>query len=127
MKRNARYLTLASIAVLGTLQTGLAQDPLEALEEIAIIEQKVMVPMRDGVRLATDIIRPKSEAPVPTIFVRTPYNFNLYRDGEPQTGRLGAALEAAHRHPFDRAQHSRGPQDGEGDRGGWRHPGHRRR
>jgi putative CocE/NonD family hydrolase len=35
-----------------------------------------MVPMRDGVRLATDIYRPKGiEEDLPTIFVRTPYNF----------------------------------------------------
>ena len=30
----------------------------EQLEEIAVIEKKMMVPMRDGVRLATDIYRP---------------------------------------------------------------------
>ena len=49
----------------------------EALEEIAVIDKKVMVPMRDGVRLATDIYRPKDAGgPLPTIFVRTPYNFN---------------------------------------------------
>jgi putative CocE/NonD family hydrolase len=49
----------------------------KTLEKIAISEKKVMVPMRDGVRLATDIYRPKGvEADLPTIFVRTPYNFN---------------------------------------------------
>ncbi len=49
------------------------------LESLAIIERKVMVPMRDGVRLATDIYRPKNAAgPVPIIFVRTPYNFNFW-------------------------------------------------
>ena len=35
-----------------------AQDTLPIyykLAEIAVIEQKVMIPMRDGVRLATDI------------------------------------------------------------------------
>lgn len=50
-----------------------------ALEEIATIDRKVMVPMRDGVRLATDVYRPTNVArPVPTIFVRTPYNFNYW-------------------------------------------------
>jgi uncharacterized protein len=34
-----------------------------------------MIPMRDGVRLSTDIYRPKGDAgKYPTIFVRTPYN-----------------------------------------------------
>ncbi len=51
------------------------------LESIATIEKKLMVPMRDGVGLATDIYLPKEAtgeegAPVPTIFWRTPYNFS---------------------------------------------------
>jgi putative CocE/NonD family hydrolase len=50
------------------------------LDSLAVIDRKVMMPMRDGVRLATDIYRPKNAAPgsVPTIFVRTPYNFNYW-------------------------------------------------
>jgi putative CocE/NonD family hydrolase len=39
------------------------------------IEQDLMVPMRDGVRLATDLYRPADVAgPLPTILIRTPYN-----------------------------------------------------
>jgi predicted acyl esterase len=39
------------------------------------IERNVMVPMRDGVRLATDLYRPKDVAgPLPTVLMRTPYN-----------------------------------------------------
>ena len=38
-----------------------------------------MMPMRDGVRLATDIYRPKNAAgPVPIVFSKTPYNFNYW-------------------------------------------------
>jgi putative CocE/NonD family hydrolase len=49
------------------------------LESAAIIDRKVMVPMRDGIRLATDIYRPKNATgPVPVIWVRTPYNFNYW-------------------------------------------------
>jgi predicted acyl esterase len=49
------------------------------LESIAIIERKVMVPMRDGKRMATDVYRPKDQSKkYPTIFVRTPYNFNYW-------------------------------------------------
>jgi putative CocE/NonD family hydrolase len=49
------------------------------LESIAVIDRKVMVPMRDGVHLATDIYRPKNaSSPVPIIWVRTPYNFNYW-------------------------------------------------
>ena len=50
------------------------EDVWAQLEEIAIIDQKVMMPMRDGIRLCTDIYRPKTDKPVPIIFSRTPYN-----------------------------------------------------
>jgi uncharacterized protein len=49
------------------------------LESFAIIERKVMVPMRDGKRMQADIYRPKDESKkYPIIFVRTPYNFNFW-------------------------------------------------
>jgi hypothetical protein len=63
----------------------------EKLNEIAIVDQKVMMPMRDGVRLATDIYRPKTDKPVPIIFSRTPYNFNSWLDGEERTRVLETA------------------------------------
>ena len=49
------------------------------LESGAIIDRKVMVPMRDGKRMAADIYRPKDTSKkYPIIFVRTPYNFNFW-------------------------------------------------
>jgi uncharacterized protein len=57
------------------------------LESLAIIERKVMVPMRDGKRMAADIYRPKDTSKkYPIIFVRTPYNFNFWdvRGGAPR-------------------------------------------
>ena len=49
------------------------------LQSIAIVERKLMIPMRDGVRIATDVYRPKDTSKkYPTIFVRTPYNFNFW-------------------------------------------------
>src|SRR5687767_2409012 len=49
------------------------------LQSIAIVERKVMMPMRDGVRLATDIYRPRNATgKVGTVFVKTPYNFNFW-------------------------------------------------
>ena len=56
------------------------------LQSLAVVERKVMMPMRDGVRLATDIYRPKNAAgKVPIVFVKTPYNFNYWdvRNGVP--------------------------------------------
>lgn len=48
------------------------------LENVAIIDRKVMVKMRDGKLMAADIYRPKNAGKVPIIFVRTPYNFNYW-------------------------------------------------
>ena len=49
------------------------------LEDVAIIDRKVMVPMKDGARMAADIYRPKDTSKkYPIIFSRTPYNFNFW-------------------------------------------------
>jgi putative CocE/NonD family hydrolase len=49
------------------------------LQRIAVVERKMMVRMRDGKRMAADVYRPKTRAPkFPTIFSRTPYNFNFW-------------------------------------------------
>src|SRR6266404_5826522 len=68
------------------------------LEAIAIIDRKVMVPMRDGKRMAADLYRPKDTSKkYPTIFVRTPYNFNFWdvRNGAPRD--LTTELDAVKR------------------------------
>jgi putative CocE/NonD family hydrolase len=57
------------------------------LEALAVIERKVMVPMRDGTRMAADVYYPKDASKkYPTIFSRTPYNFNYWdvRNGVPR-------------------------------------------
>jgi len=49
------------------------------LESIAVIDRKLMIPMRDGKRMAADVYRPKDASKkYPIIFVRTPYNFNYW-------------------------------------------------
>jgi len=49
------------------------------LESVAIIDRKLMIPMRDGKRMAADVYRPKDTSKrYPIIFVRTPYNFNFW-------------------------------------------------
>src|ERR1700761_4182585 len=65
------------------------------LESIAIIDRKVMVPMRDGKRMQADIYRPKDESKkYPIIFSRTPYNFNYWdiQLGAPRD--MSSALDA---------------------------------
>lgn len=82
---------LIGIIFFTSFQIKAQTDIHEKLNEIAIVDQKVMMPMRDGVRLATDIYRPKTDKPVPIIFSRTPYNFNSWVDGEERTRVLETA------------------------------------
>jgi len=68
------------------------------LESVAVIERKLMVPMRDGKRMAADVYRPKDASKkYPIIFVRTPYNFNYWdvRNGVPRD--LSTELDAVKR------------------------------
>ncbi len=88
---------------------------LEALQEIAVIDQKVMMPMRDGIRLATDIYRPKGDQKVPIIFSRTPYNFNSWGDGEQRTRTAERAYEAVKRGYAYVVQNERGRYYSEGE------------
>ncbi|NQX78417.1 CocE/NonD family hydrolase [Gilvibacter sp.] len=90
-------------------------DVLKKLEEIAIIDQKVMMPMRDGIRLATDIYRPKTDEPVPIIFSRTPYNFNSWGDGKQRTRTAQRAYEAVKRGYAYVVQNERGRYYSEGE------------
>jgi putative CocE/NonD family hydrolase len=89
-------------------------DLLPELEEIAIVDEKVMMPMRDGIRLATDIYRPKTDQPVPVIFVKTPYNFNSWGDGKERTRTKERALEAVKRGYAYVVQNERGRYFSEG-------------
>ncbi len=89
----------------------------EQLLDVAIVEEMVMMPMRDGVRLATHIYRPKGsgETPVPTIFVKTPYNMNLWGDGEMNDGRFRGPLDAVRRGYAYVNQNERGKFFSEGE------------
>ena len=87
----------------------------QELEEIAIIDQKIMMPMRDGIRLATDIYRPKTDKKVPIIFSRTPYNFNSWGDGKQKTRTAKKALEAVKRGYAYVVQNERGRYFSEGE------------
>ena len=106
------FLTKAIISALATISIAAAQqretpDPAlvekrntleKELEQVAIIERKVMVLMRDGKRMATDIYRPKDTSKkYPIVFVRTPYNFNFWdvRLGAPRD--MSTELEAVKR------------------------------
>lgn len=95
-----------------------AQDTLpiyRKLAEIAVIDQKVMIPMRDGVRLATDIYRPKGNGRHPLILSRTPYNFNSWVDGKMTSRSFEEAYEAVSRGYAFAVQNERGRFFSEGE------------
>lgn len=85
------------------------------LQEIAIIDQKVMMPMRDGNRLATDIYRPKGDGKVPIVFSKTPYQFNTWVDGKMTTRTMEEAYNAVSRGYAYVVQNERGRYFSEGE------------
>jgi hypothetical protein len=122
MNRSSRVVLFACLLAVVYEDAAVAQrggDPAERLKElesIATIERKLMVPMRDGVRLATDIYRPKNaNGPVPTVFVRTPYNFNWWdvRNGQPRD--VSAMLDGVRRGYAYVVQNERGRFFSEGE------------
>lgn len=50
---------------------------LEPPENKIIVEKDIMIPMRDKIRLATDIYKPKKEGKYPVILCRLPYGKDL--------------------------------------------------
>jgi putative CocE/NonD family hydrolase len=108
-------IPLVFLSLINISSNAAAQDIVKDLEAIAIIDQKVMMPMRDGVRLATDIYRPKTDKPVPIIFSKTPYNFNSYRDGVFQARQYSKAYEAVSRGYAFVIQNERGRFFSEGE------------
>jgi putative CocE/NonD family hydrolase len=68
------------------------------LQSLAVVERKVMIRMRDGIRIPADIYRPKDTSKkYPAIWVRTPYNFNFWdvANGVPRD--MSTALNAVKR------------------------------
>ncbi|HEY0931610.1 MAG TPA: CocE/NonD family hydrolase [Gemmatimonas sp.] len=116
-----------SLALAGSALTGLAPS-LEAqapapnaeliaarhaqeaeLQKIADVHRSVMMPMRDGVRLMTDIYVPKGQTGgVPLILSKTPYNMNWWdvRNGAPRD--VSAVLGAIKRGYAYALQNERG-------------------
>ncbi len=115
MKKTYTLLILFFAWGIAVLSAQDKPDIWQKLEAEAIVDQKVMMPMRDGVRLCTDIYRPKTDKPVPVIFSRTPYNFNTWGDGEIRTRTAQRAYEAVKRGYAYVVQNERGRYFSEGE------------
>lgn len=109
-----RTIAAASLA-LALHATALAkeQEPdylTKVLHRTSDMERHQLVPMRDGVGLSTDIYRPKgAKGPLPTVYIRTPYNFAELADVE-----LLYAVEAVKRGYAFVIQNERGRYYSEG-------------
>lgn len=106
------FFQLFCLLLSSSLTAQVAKIP--PLEEIADIEAKVMMSMRDGIRLATDIYRPKTDKKVPVIFIRTPYNYNTWQNGEENDRYKKRAYEAVKRGYALVVQNERGRYFSEG-------------
>ncbi len=105
-------LALAVLAVAPPARASdLDEERRAKLAALSEVEETVMVPMRDGVRLATDVYRPKgAKGPLPTIFWRTPYDFHQLGGS-----RLQFALAAVERGYAFVIQNERGKFHSEGE------------
>ena len=116
MKNRTRLISiLIAFFFVKILSLHAQENVIEELESVAIIDQKIMMPMRDGIRLATDIYRPKRNEKVPIVFSRTPYNFNSWGDGKQKTRTAKRALEAVKRGYAYVVQNERGRYFSEGE------------
>ena len=102
------FLSMIVVAPLALAQ----DDGPDAAKFRAISESDtmLMVPMRDGVGLATDVYLPKGDGPFPVIFVKTPYNFNKITGSS-----LAMGIEAIERGYAFVVQNERGRYYSEGE------------
>ncbi len=72
---------------LGYSLQGTAQSQASSVPPYRVrLEKSVMVPMRDGVKLSTDLYFPECrESKLPVILMRTPYNKNFHRERTAET------------------------------------------
>ncbi|MED5462357.1 MAG: CocE/NonD family hydrolase [Pseudomonadota bacterium] len=74
--RRAIFGVILSLSLGAGPAIGQVDAEIAKFEALSESDTMVMVSMRDGVRLATDVYRPKGDGPFPTVLVKTPYNFN---------------------------------------------------
>lgn len=108
-----RIIATATLTLILHQALAKEQEPdylTKILHRTSDMEQHQLVPMRDGVGLSTDIYRPKgAKGPLPTVYIRTPYNFAKLADVE-----LLYAVEAVKRGYAFVIQNERGRYYSEG-------------
>ena len=105
MRRAKWWRTLLTIGIC-VIGVGCVVRAVLSKLQPPVKKETVMVPMRDGVRLATDIYFPEGDGPFPVILLRSPYDRKL---GE------GIAQDAARRGYVMVIQNTRGRFGSEGE------------
>jgi predicted acyl esterase len=76
-----RATVAAAVTVSGLLVAGLTSPPPATAAALSGVTCTVeMVPMRDGVRLATEVYKPPASGKFPVIMERSPYNGHSVSD-----------------------------------------------
>lgn len=104
-----RVLYVAALTTLCVVTNAAAGDDYETDRDATLVQYNLMVPMRDGVKLATDVHRPAAQGRYPVILVRNPYD----NGGEPQW--LEAARSWTQRGYVFVFQNVRGRVDSQGE------------
>lgn len=111
MKTTSSILLLTGLVLAAPSYAQSTDHELADLEAIAESDTMLMVPMRDGVRLATDVYYPKDQdGPFPVVFSKTPYDFNEIRGST-----LQQAVQFVERGYAYVVQNERGRYYSEGD------------
>ena len=114
-RRDFATRLLGAVGLLAVARRIDASEPPERSTDYTL-HSDVMVAMRDGVRLATDIYRPKNAAgKVATVLVKTPYNFNYWDVRNRIPADMTAALTAVKRGYAYVVQNERGHFFSEGN------------
>jgi len=103
-------LVLSFVAAAGSARAQEDDPALAKFRAMAESDTMIMVPMRDGIRLATDVHTPRGDGPFPAVLVKTPYNFNKMNGAT-----LMFANEAIERGYAVVVQNERGRYYSEGD------------
>src|SRR5262245_30464261 len=77
-------------------------------------KQTVMVPMRDGIHLATDVRLPAGDGPWPVVLVRTPYDKGPLANNGLDAGNIWSAVQFAQNGIVLVVQDTRGRHASEG-------------
>jgi uncharacterized protein len=94
IKAGLVFLTLVLVVLPGSLTTAASQQSSNPGQQSVQAQKPTeqMVPMRDGVKLATSIFQPPGKGPWPAVLVRTPYGKDLQSTGNSVWTNRGFAL-----------------------------------